>query len=164
MSPVGAGGAGCKAEQDVMSADVTQQGTLGPETARKEAPCGLRPGLDVCAGGEGGGGQCPRGHLPPRHLSGSPRLAAQLLCLLSDTPACLGDSVFLSVKWAWPCASVPPAPPRTLRPFCGVGGSTAREQSHCLPSQGGTGPVTSPPAAQGPGPRGGLARQDRGVT
>ena len=59
MSPVGAGGAGCKAEQDVMSADVTQQGTLGPETARKEAPCGLRPGLDVCAGGEGGEDSVP---------------------------------------------------------------------------------------------------------
>lgn len=75
-----------------------------------------RPGC-VCVGG---GGQCPRGHLP-WHLSGRPRLEAQLLCRLSGTPARLWDSVFSSVKWAWPCALAPRPTRGALLPFCRQG-------------------------------------------
>lgn len=77
MSPVE--GAGQGPRQNRMSAAITQGGTLGPETTRKEAPCGQSQGL-------GAGDGVPRGCLLwlGALWSGRPELVA---ALLSGMPA-----------------------------------------------------------------------------
>lgn len=149
-----------------MSGQLTSpgKGPFGPETTRKEAPCGPSLGLDVCVLRGGGGGETTVSLRPPAVASvwqtqaGSP---AALLAFRHTCPA-LGLGVFIcEMGVALLLSPMRPPPWGALLPSCRMG-------VHCLLSLRATpgqepGPVPRL-RSTGSGPGRGLARQDWGVT